>query len=40
MFADIKVKRNIYSSEEHQLIRTMTQQFIEKEITPFHAEWE
>jgi acyl-CoA dehydrogenase len=40
MFADIKIKRPVYGSEEHQLIQKTTQQFIEKEISPYHADWE
>ena len=40
MFSSIKLKRDIYSSEEHLMIQKMCQQFIEKEITPYHAQWE
>ncbi|MEZ5025257.1 MAG: acyl-CoA dehydrogenase family protein [Chitinophagales bacterium] len=40
MFSNIKIKREIYSSEEHLMLQKMCQQFIEKEITPYHAEWE
>jgi acyl-CoA dehydrogenase len=40
MFSAIKLKRDIYSSEEHLMLQKMCQQFIEKEITPYHAQWE
>lgn len=40
MYANIKVKRNIYGTEEHELLQKTTQQFIEKEIAPYHAQWE
>lgn len=40
MFSDIKIKRSVYQSEEHLMIQKTTQQFIEKEISPYHAEWE
>lgn len=40
MFSNIKLKRNIYNTEEHLMLQKMCQQFIEKEITPYHAEWE
>lgn len=40
MFSNIKLKRNVYQSEEHQMLQKMTQQFIEKEIAPYHAQWE
>ena len=40
MFSSIKLKRDIYSSEEHLMIQKMCQQFIEKEIAPYHAQWE
>ncbi len=40
MFSNIKLKRDVYSSEEHLMLQKMCQQFIEKEITPYHAEWE
>ncbi|MBP6154108.1 MAG: acyl-CoA dehydrogenase family protein [Chitinophagales bacterium] len=40
MFSNIKLKRDVYSSEEHLMLQKMCQQFIEKEIMPYHAEWE
>lgn len=40
MFSNIKLKRDIYNSEEHNMLQKMCEQFIEKEITPYHAEWE
>lgn len=40
MYSNIKLKRNIYSTEEHLMLQKMCQQFIEKEITPYHAQWE
>lgn len=40
MFSNIKLKRDVYSSEEHLMLQKMCQQFIEKEIAPYHAQWE
>lgn len=40
MFANIKLKRTAYQTEEHEMIRETCRQFIEKEITPYHAQWE
>jgi alkylation response protein AidB-like acyl-CoA dehydrogenase len=40
MYSTIKLKRNVYSSEEHVMLQKMVQQFIEKEIAPYHAQWE
>ena len=40
MFSNIKLKRTAYNTEEHEMIRESFQQFIEKEITPYHAQWE
>ena len=40
MFSDIKIERTIFESEEHQMVRQTAKQFFEKEVIPFHAEWE
>jgi acyl-CoA dehydrogenase len=40
MFANIKLARTAYQTEEHEMIRQTCKQFIEKEITPYHAQWE
>ncbi len=40
MFSNIKLKRSIYQTEEHEMLLKTTQQFIEKEIAPYHAQWE
>ncbi len=40
MYAAIKIKRTIYNTEEHEMLRKTMQQFIEKEIAPYHAQWE
>ena len=40
MFSNIKIKRSIYTTEEHDMLQKTTQQFIEKEIAPYHAQWE
>ncbi|HMU98367.1 MAG TPA: acyl-CoA dehydrogenase family protein [Chitinophagales bacterium] len=40
MFKNIKLKRSVYATEEHELLQKTTQHFIEKEIAPYHAQWE
>ncbi len=40
MYSNIKLERTAYSTEEHEMIREACRQFIEKEITPYHAQWE
>ena len=40
MFSNIQLKREVYSTEEHLMLQKMCQQFIEKEIAPYHAQWE
>lgn len=40
MFSNIKLKRSAYLTEEHDMIKETCRQFIEKEIAPFHAQWE
>lgn len=40
MYKNIKLERSIYNTEEHLMLQKMCQQFIEKEITPYHAQWE
>ncbi|MCO5248837.1 MAG: acyl-CoA dehydrogenase family protein [Chitinophagales bacterium] len=40
MFSNIKLKRTAYSTDEHAMIRDTFRQFVEKEITPYHAKWE
>jgi acyl-CoA dehydrogenase len=40
MYSSIKLTRNSYNTEEHLMLQKMCQQFIEKEIAPYHAQWE
>lgn len=40
MFSNIKLKRTAYLTEEHDMIKEACRQFVEKEITPYHAQWE
>src|SRR5690554_2404006 len=40
MYSNIKLERTAYLTEEHEMIREACQQFIEKEIAPYHEQWE
>jgi acyl-CoA dehydrogenase len=40
MLRDLLVKRKIYDSQNHELIGLMIDDFLKREILPFHAEWE
>lgn len=40
MLSQLLVKRKIYESPNHELIGLMIDDFIKREILPFHAEWE
>ncbi len=40
MLKDVLIKRKVYTSEEHQMIRQVTKDFIKQEIAPFHEQWE
>ncbi|MEM1320726.1 MAG: acyl-CoA dehydrogenase family protein [Bacteroidota bacterium] len=40
MFADIKIPRAIFSSEEHQMLKQTARDFFEKEVLPYHEQWE
>jgi len=40
MLTDLLVNRNIYNTQNHELISLMIDDFIKREILPFHAEWE
>jgi acyl-CoA dehydrogenase len=40
MFSNIKIKRSIYQSEEHEMLQKACRQFVEKEVGPYHAQWE
>ena len=40
MFSKIQIHREVYGSEEHQMVRQALNDFIEKEAIPFQEEWE
>ncbi len=40
MFSDIQLPRDIYASEEHQMVRETIRQYIKKEILPNRERWE
>ena len=40
MYSNIKLKRTAYQSEEHEMLKETCNQFIAKEIAPYHAQWE
>lgn len=40
MYADIKLPREVYGTEEHEMVRQTMIDFINKEIAPYHDEWE
>lgn len=40
MYADIAIKRDVYSTEEHQLVRQALLDFLSKEAIPNQEEWE
>ncbi|HUH74874.1 MAG TPA: acyl-CoA dehydrogenase family protein [Chitinophagales bacterium] len=40
MYSHIKLKRTAYLTEEHDMIKEACKQFTEKEIAPYHAQWE
>ncbi len=40
MYTDIKIPRDLYSSEEHQMVRQTAIDFFEKEVVPYHDQWE
>lgn len=39
-YSNIKIERDVYSSETHKMIIETTKSFYEKEIVPFHEKWE
>lgn len=40
MYADIKIEREIYASEEHQMLKETIQDFYKRDIQPYREEWE
>ncbi len=40
MYADISLKREIYGTEEHTMLRDTLKEFIKKDVAPFTDEWE
>lgn len=40
MYSDIKIKRSIYDTEEHQMLKDSFWDFLEKEAKPYHDQWE
>ncbi|MEZ5043977.1 MAG: acyl-CoA dehydrogenase family protein [Saprospiraceae bacterium] len=40
MYADLKIKRAIYDSEEHQMLRETVREFLKQHVLPYREEWE
>ena len=40
MYNDIQIERNIYASEEHQMLKEALDEFFNKEASPYYHEWE
>lgn len=40
MNPSIQLPREVYKSEEHQMLKQMAQEFVKKEIEPYREEWE
>lgn len=40
MYADIQIKRDIYDTEEHQMLRGTVREYLKKHVLPYREEWE
>lgn len=40
MYQKIALKRDVYDSDEHRMVAQATRDFLEKEVLPFHDQWE
>ncbi|MEZ4935135.1 MAG: acyl-CoA dehydrogenase family protein [Saprospiraceae bacterium] len=40
MFNHLKISRDLYQSEEHQMLKEVIQQYFKQHIEPFREEWE
>ncbi len=40
MYADIQLAREVYGTEEHEMVRQSAIDFIKKDILPYHEQWE
>ncbi len=40
MLKDVLIKRNVYQTEEHEMIKQVTNDFIKQEILPYQEQWE
>jgi acyl-CoA dehydrogenase len=40
MYADIKLAREVYGTEDHEMVRQTMIDFINKEVIPYHDGWE
>ncbi len=40
MYSDISLEREVYGSEDHKMVQQTIVDFIQKEIKPYHDEWE
>jgi len=40
MYNNIALERSVYASEEHQMIAQAVRDFLEKEVMPYHEQWE
>ena len=40
MFSNIQIKREVYGTEEHEMVRKALEDFLQKEAVPHQEEWE
>ena len=40
MYADLQIKRDIYDSDEHRMLRETVQEYIRQHVIPYREEWE
>ena len=40
MYKDLKITRDLYQTEEHNMLREVIQQFVKQHVNPYREEWE
>lgn len=40
MYADLQIKRDIYDSDEHRMLRETVQEYVRQHVLPYREEWE
>ena len=40
MYADLKIKRDVYGTEEHQMLRETIREYLKQHVLPYREEWE